>query len=120
MSDTNHLLTAVKVWAAAAWADGVIADAEAMAMRAMIAAGKLSDAERAQASTWIEKKVSLDDIELARIPKEERVHIFSVACGVAAMDRDVAAAERGFLDRLAKALGLDDTDAQKARAGAGL
>lgn len=120
MSDSNHLLTAVKLWAAAAWADGVVVEAEAMTMRAIIAAAKLTDQERALASTWIESKVSLEEVGLAKIPRDERLHIYSVACGVTAMDKDVAAAERAFLDRLAKALQIDDADAQKARAAAGL
>jgi uncharacterized membrane protein YebE (DUF533 family) len=120
MSDNNHLLTAVKLWAAAAWADGVVVEAEAMTMRAIIAAAKLTEQERALASTWLEVKVSLEDVGLAKIPRDERLHIYSVACGVAAMDQDVAAAERAFLDRLGKALQLDDADARKARTAAGL
>ena len=120
MNDSNHLLTAVKLWAAAAWADGVIVEAEAMTMRAIIAAAKLTDEERALASTWLETKVNLEEVGLARIPREERLHIYSVACGVATMDKDVAADERAFLDRLAGALQIDDADAAKARSAAGL
>lgn len=120
MNDSKHLLTAIKVWAAAAWADGVIVPAEAMTMRAIISAAKLTDSEKKVASMWIDQKVSLDDVAVDKIPADERLHIFSVACGVAAMDKDVAAAERGFLDRLATTLGLSTEDAKKARTGAGL
>jgi len=116
----NYLLTAVQVWAAAAWADGVIAEAEAMTMKAIIHAAKLTDAERATATTWIDKKVSLEDVKVDKIPPDERVHIFTVACGMLVMDQDVAAAERSFLDRLAKVLAISDADAKKARAAAGL
>jgi uncharacterized membrane protein YebE (DUF533 family) len=120
MTNRNYFLTAVQVWAAAAWADGVIAEAEAMTMRAIISAAKLTDEERATASGWIDRKVTLDEVDIAKIPPGERLHIFTVACGVAAMDRDVAAAERGFLDRLAKALDIPEADANRARAGAGV
>jgi uncharacterized membrane protein YebE (DUF533 family) len=120
MGDTNHLLTAVKVWAAAAWADGVIVESEAMTMKAIIEVARLSDAEKATARGWIDRKVTLEDVELDKIPASERVHIYSVACGMVAFDKDVAAAERGFLDRLGKALAISDADATKARQGAGV
>jgi uncharacterized membrane protein YebE (DUF533 family) len=120
MGDTNHVLTAVKIWAAAAWADGVIVESEAMTMKAIISVAKLTDAERAIASGWVDKKVTLEDIELDKIPTGEKVHIYSVACGMVAFDKDIAASERGFLDRLGKALGISDADAKQARAGAGL
>ncbi|MCA9675960.1 MAG: DUF533 domain-containing protein [Kofleriaceae bacterium] len=119
MSDQDYLLTAFKVWAAAAWADGVIVDAERATMQAIIAASKLSDEQRAVATGWLAAPVTVDDAELAKIPEHERLHIYSVACGVAAMDRDVAAAEQAFVERLATALGISKADADKARQGAG-
>ncbi len=120
MNDSRHLLTAIKTWAAVAWADGKLVEAERMTMRAIIAAAKLSDAERTIASVWLDEPVKLDDLALERIPQTERLHIYSVACGVSAMDKDIAAAERTFLGRLATALGISADDAQKARTGAGL
>ncbi len=120
MNDTRHLLTAIKTWAAVAWADGKLVEAERITMKAIIAASKISDEERKIATTWLDEPVKLADVALDRIPPDERVHIFSVACGVSAMDKDIAAAERVFLDKLATALGISAEDARKARAGAGL
>lgn len=120
MNDNKHLLTAVKTWAAVAWADGKLVEAERTTMRAIILASKLTDQERTIAATYLDEPVKLADLELDRVPPAERIHIFSVACGVSAMDKDIASAERVFLDKLATALGLSPADAQKARAGAGL
>ncbi len=120
MGEPNHVLTAIKVWAAAAWADGVIVEAERLAMTAIIEVATLTESERDVARRWIDHRVGLEDLELAKIPAAERLHIYSVACGMAAFDKDVAAAERGFVDRLGTALGISAADAAKARAGAGL
>jgi uncharacterized membrane protein YebE (DUF533 family) len=119
-AERDYLLTAVKVWAAAAWADGVLVESEKMTMNAIIQAGKLTDEQRATARGFLDKKVTLDDVDLAAIPAGEKLHIYVVACGMVAFDKDVASAEKGFLDRLGKALGISDADAAKARTGAGV
>jgi uncharacterized membrane protein YebE (DUF533 family) len=120
MNDNKHLLTAVKTWAAVAWADGKLVESERTTMRAIILASKLTDPERAIAATYLDEPVQLADLDLDRIPPADRLHIYSVACGVSAMDKDIAAAERIFLDKLATALSISPADAQKARTGAGL
>lgn len=119
MSDRDHVFMAVKIWAAAAWADGVIVDSEAMTMKAIIQAAKLTDEQRATARTWIDQKVDFEDLDLAAIPAAEKLHIYSVACGMVAFDQDVASAEKGFLERLGKALALSPADQKKARDAAG-
>jgi uncharacterized membrane protein YebE (DUF533 family) len=120
MNEADHLITAIKVWAAAAWADGIVVESEAMTLRAIIEVAKLSDEQRKTARRWIDSKVSLEDVEVGKIAPAERVHIFSVACGMVAFDQHIAETERGFLDRLQKALAISDADAKKAREGAGL
>ena len=120
MNESKHLLTAIKTWAAVAWADGKLVESERMTMKAIIAAAKITDQERTIATTYLDEPVKLADLNLDRIPSSERLHIYSVACGVSAMDQDIAKAERVFLERLATALGISTDDAAKARAGAGL
>jgi len=120
MNDSKHLLTAIKAWAAVAWADGKIVEAERMTMNAIIAVARISDDEKKIAAAFLDEPVKLEDLALERIPNTEKVHIYSVACGVAAMDKDIAAAERTFLDKLATALSISADDAAKARKGAGL
>src|SRR5512146_2153931 len=120
MNGGERLGTAVKIWAAAAWADGVVVESEAMTLRAIIDVAKLTDEQRKTARRWIDSRVTLEDVEVDKLPQEERVHIFSVACGMVAFDKKIAESERGFLDRLQKALAIGDADAQRAREGAGL
>ena len=63
MSDKeSEILLAVKVWAAAAWADGVIVKAEAEGMRAFLSVAKLNSAEVQTALGWLDEKVELDDV----------------------------------------------------------
>lgn len=107
----SKFLAAVHVWAAAAWADGVIADEEALALKAIISVAKLSDDEKATALGWLDQKVELDDVKIADIPEDNRRNIYSAALGVIAIDKDVASAEKSFLDRLRKALEIDDATA---------
>ena len=121
MDDENpQVLLALEVWIAAAWADGVITEAEEAGMKAVINIAKLTDAERKTAFGWLEKKVTLDDINVSQIPAAERVNIFAAALGVVAMDEDVAAAEKQFLERLQIALQIDDATAKSIRQRAGV
>lgn len=121
MNDSSkHLLTAIKTWAAVAWADGKIVEAERLTMKAIVAVARITDVEREVAAAWLDEPVKLSDLALERIPPSERLHIYSVACGVSALDKDVAKAERVFLDKLATALGLSAEDAKRARDGAKL
>jgi uncharacterized membrane protein YebE (DUF533 family) len=121
MSDHNpQVLLALEVWIAAAWADGVITEAEEAGMKAVINIAKLSDQERETAMGWLKHKVSLDDVNVSQIPPGERVNIFAAALGVVAMDEDVHAAEKQVLERLQIALQIDDKTASTIRKSAGV
>ena len=116
----NKVLLALQVWIAAAWADGVITDAEATGMRATIELAKLSDEQKAVARGWLEKRIELDDINVSQIAREDRMNIFAAALGVVAMDDEVAAAEHQFLDRLKIALNIEDAAAAELRKRVGV
>lgn len=121
MTDGNpQVLLALEVWIAAAWADGVITPAEEAGMQAVIGMARLTDEERATARGWLTARTELDDINVSQIPAAERLNIFAAALGVVAMDDDVAAAERTFLERLQVALQLDDAAVAGVRAHAGV
>ena len=121
MADSNpQVLLALEVWIAAAWADGKITEAEEAGMQAVINIAKLTDEERKTAHGWLKTKVSLDDINVSQIPPTERVNIFAAALGVVAMDEEVAAAEKQFLERLQIALQIDDKTAASIRKSAGV
>lgn len=121
MADKNpQVLLALEVWIAAAWADGVINEAEEAGMKAVINIAKLTDEERQTALGWLKQKIELDDINVSQIPRDERVNIFAAALGVVAMDEDVAATEKAFLERLQIALQIDDATAATIRKHAGV
>lgn len=103
----SQYLSVIRIWAATAWADGVIADAEAAAMRRLIESADLTDDERSTALGWLDEKVELDTAELGELSDEARQGVYRAALRLAAVDLDVDAAERTFLDRLRDALGID-------------
>lgn len=120
MSEDTSVLTAVHIWAATAWADGTIAPQEELAMQAVIAAARLSDAERAQARRWLTEKVSLEDVDVSALSEDNRHNIYSAALGVVTVDAEVADAERTFLARLREALDIDEATAASLESEAGI
>lgn len=115
MLETNFL-SAIKIWAAMAWADGVISAEEAVAMKAIIKVGKLTDDERKTASAWLDTKVELDTAGLGEMSDDDKRTLYLSAAQVAAIDSDIADAERAFLARLRKALAIDDATAAEIHA----
>ncbi len=113
-------LTAVHVWAAAAWADDVLADEEVLTLKAIISVAKLTDAERETAVGWLDTKVAIDDVNVSEIAEDNRANIYAAALGVVAIDKQVAPAERKFLDTLRDALGLDEATAESLHKQAGV
>jgi uncharacterized membrane protein YebE (DUF533 family) len=109
----NNFLSAIKIWAAMAWADGVISAEEALAMKAIIQVGKLSDDDRATALSWLDAKVELDTAGLDEMSDEDKRTLYLSAAQVAAIDNDVADAEKAFLARLRTALAIDDATAKE-------
>ena len=116
----SEVLLAVKVWAAAAWADGVIVKEEAQGMRAFLTVAKLTSAEVQTALGWLDEKVELDDVDVASIPVGNRMNIFAAALGVCAIDNEVAASEEQFLERLRVALEIDADEAAAMRKQSGI
>jgi uncharacterized membrane protein YebE (DUF533 family) len=102
----SQLLTVIRIWAAMAWADGVIADAEASALRRLIDNASLDRGERATAEGYLETKVDLDEAGFEEMSPDARAGIYRAACRMAALDREVAPAERALLVKLRDALGL--------------
>jgi len=120
MGANDKVLLALKVWVAAAWADGVISKQEADGVRAVIETARLTDAERKTARSWLDKKLELDDINVSQIAPDDRANIFAAALGVVAIDDEVVAAEHRFLERLQIALQIDDKHAAEIRKQAGI
>jgi uncharacterized membrane protein YebE (DUF533 family) len=113
----SQYLSVIRIWAALAWADGVIADSEAAAMRRLIESADLSDAERTSALAWLEEKVELDTAAMASLSEEAKHGIYRAAARLAAVDLEVAEEELDFLGRLQEGLGLDQVTAEELEKG---
>jgi len=113
----SQYLSVIRIWAALAWADGVIADSEAAAMRRLIESADLTDVERTSALGWLEEKVDLDTESMASLSEEARHGIYRAAARLAAVDLEVAEAELHFLERLQQGLKIDQDTAAELEKG---
>jgi uncharacterized membrane protein YebE (DUF533 family) len=105
----SQILSVIRMWAAIAWADGVIAEAEADGLRRLIRTAELTPEEREAAGKMVEERVYLPDALMASaLTPEAKRGIYRAACRMAAMDHVFAAAERVMLDRMRFQLQLDD------------
>lgn len=100
----SSTLTVIRVWAAVAWADGVIATAEADGFRRLIDASSLSHEERAIARGFLLERVELTDVKLSNLTNDARGGIYRAACRMALADNEVAASERKLLSALREKL----------------
>lgn len=117
MTMESQHLSVIRVWAALAWADGVIAKSEAAAMNRLIdGTTELSDAERATAKGFLTSKVELETASVAKLAPEAREGIYRAAVRLAGIDLDVAEAELSFLKRLRDGLGLSAARADEIQA----
>lgn len=116
MADESQILQVIKVWAAVAWADGVLAEAEAEGMRRLIRTADLSNEERTQALSYLDTRTDLPELYLANLNPESRKGIYRAACRMAMVDHVFASAERRMLDRLLGVLGIPGDIAQEIEA----
>jgi uncharacterized membrane protein YebE (DUF533 family) len=102
----SQILTVIRVWAAVAWADDVMAEAEGAGLRRLINGAELTAEERTTALTLVERKVDLADVKLDTLAPEARRGIYRAACRMAIVDHVFAAGERAMLDRLRGVLAI--------------
>ena len=112
MSNSQYL-SVIRIWAALAWADGVIAEAESEALKKLINIADLSEEERQEALGWLDEKVELDISDVGELGDEARLGIYRAAARLAAVDLDVADEERALLQRLREALDIDESVAEE-------
>ena len=97
----SQILSVIRVWAAVAWADGVMAESEAAGLRRLIAGADLSPAEKATAAKFVEASVDLPERFAARQHRSDaRRGVYRAACRMAVVDHVFAKSERSMLDRL--------------------
>src|SRR6267142_744502 len=102
----SQILSVIRVWAAVAWADGLLAEAEADGMRKLIRTADLTQQERAAAKTFLDGRIEMPDVYLQNLTPESRRGIYRAACRMAVLDHVFAHAERRMLDRLQGMLGI--------------
>ena len=112
----SQILSVIRVWAAVAWADGVLADAEAEGMRRLIRSADLTADERRAATAFLDARVELPELYLQNLNPESRRGIYRAACRMAVVDHVFAHAERKMLDRLQSMLGIPLDIAQEIEA----
>src|SRR5262249_54877821 len=101
-------LEVVRLWAATAWADGVIAENERRLLVAVIGDADVGDATRKTALGYLAKPLGLEDVAVDHLGEKERQGVYRTACKLTTVDGEIAAGERAFLQRLRVHLGLDD------------
>jgi uncharacterized membrane protein YebE (DUF533 family) len=112
----SQILSVIKVWAAVAWADGVLAEAEAEGMRRLIRTADLTNEERGAAMTYLDARVEMPELYLKNLNPESRRGIYRAACRMAVVDHVFAHAERRLLDRLRDVLAIPADIAQEIEA----
>ena len=112
----SQILSVIRVWAAVAWADGMLAEAEAEGLRRLIRSADLTPEERAGATKFLEAKVDLPSADLQNLSPDSRRGIYRAACRMAVVDHVFASAERRMLDRLQGQLAIPADIAQEIEA----
>lgn len=112
----SQILSVIRMWAAIAWADGVLAEAEAEGLRRLIRAADLTGDERAAAASLLETEVQLPETYLTALSPESRRGIYRAACRMAVVDHVFDDAERAMLARLRDLLAIPSEIAQEIEA----
>jgi len=113
----SQILGVIRMWAAVAWADGVMSETEAESLGRLIRTAELTEDERAGARSFLEVRTELPETYLTNLTPEARRSIYRAACRMAVVDREFAATERALLDRLRNLLSLPAEVAQELEAG---
>jgi uncharacterized membrane protein YebE (DUF533 family) len=112
----SQILSVIRVWAAVAWADGVLAESEAEGLRRLLRTAELTPDERTEASQVLEHEVPLPEAYLSSLTAEARRGIYRAACRMAIVDHEFADTERAVLAKLRVLLGVPDDVAAEIEA----
>ena len=110
------MLNVIRMFAAVAWADGVLAEAEAEGLRRLIRTAELTADERATALRFVEAYTTLPDAYLTSMSPDARRGIYRAACRMAVVDHDFSETEKKTLKKLRALLGVPDDIATEIEA----
>src|SRR5262245_57613819 len=105
-SQESPILSVIRMWAAVAWADGVMSETETESLSRLIRTADLTDDERTAARTFIETRTGLPETYLTNLTPEARRGIYRAACRMAVVDHVFSVTERALLDRMRNLLGV--------------
>jgi uncharacterized tellurite resistance protein B-like protein len=109
----SQLLSVIRMWAAVAWADGVLAEPEAEGLRRLIRTADLTPVEREAASKFLEGSVTLPDTALTSMSPEARRGVYRAACRMAVVDHNYSDTEKKLLGRLSDLLAIPEDIARE-------
>jgi tellurite resistance protein len=112
----SQILSVIRMWAAVAWADGVMSETEAESLGRLIRHADLTDDERAGAHAFVAARTELPETYLTNLTPDARRGVYRAACRLAIVDRVFSATERALLDRLRNLLGIAVDVAQQIEA----
>lgn len=112
----SQILSVIRVWAAVAWADGVMSETEAESLGRLIRHADLTEDERAGAREFIATRTELPETYLTNLTPDARRGVYRAACRLAVVDHVFSATERALLDRLRNVLGIAVDLAQQIEA----
>src|SRR5262245_32732046 len=102
----SQILSVIRMWAAIAWADGELVDAEADGLRRLIRSAELGPDERAEATAMLDAKVAMPETYLTSLTPEARRGVYRAACRMAVVDHVLTNTERSMLDRVRELLAI--------------
>lgn len=115
-SQESPILSVIRMWAAVAWADGVMSETETESLSRLIRTADLTDGERAAARTFIETKTGLPETYLTNLTPDAKRGVYRAACRMAVVDHVFSVTERALLDRMRNLLGVPAEIAQEIEA----
>ena len=112
----SQILSVIRMWAAIAWADGELAEAEADGLRRLIRSADLTPEERTGAAQLLDGPVALPEAYVTSLTPDARRGVYRAACRMALVDHVFTKTERAVLDRLRDQLGISADAARELEA----
>jgi uncharacterized membrane protein YebE (DUF533 family) len=104
----SALLSVIRMWAAVAWADGLLAEPEAEGLRRLIRTAELTPEEREASASFLEAPVPLPETYLTSMSVESRRGVYRAACRMAVVDHVFSDTEKKLLRKLRELLAIPD------------
>ena len=112
----SQILSVIRMWAAVAWADGVMSETERESLSRLIRTADLTDDERAGARAFLAHRTELPETYVSNLTPDAKRGVYRAACRMAVVDHVFSVTERALLDRLRNVLGIAVDLAQQIEA----